>query len=69
MLTSTQEKIVRGVIGGFSMKTCSDIARRGGVAESTVRRHLQALITARYIRHTSYVGMYAAGDRADELAA
>jgi len=68
VLTSTQEKIVRGAVGGFSLKSCSDIAARAGVAESTVRRHLDALIRARYINHTSYSGLYAAGQRADELA-
>ena len=67
-MTATQEKIVRGVVGGFSLKSCSDIAFRAGVSESTVRRHLDALIKDRYIKHTSYSGLYAAGQRADEIA-
>lgn len=61
-LTETQAKIVEGAKSGrfTSLQSCGDIARKAGVAESTVRRHLDALIRAGYLRHTSFSGLYSA---------
>lgn len=59
-MTAMQEKIVRGAVSGrlTSLQSCSDIAYKAGVATSTVRRHMDALIKAGWLRHTSYVGLY-----------
>lgn len=66
VLTETQTKIVKGATSGrfTSLQSCADIAHKAGVAESTVRRHLDALIRAGYLKHTSYSGLYAPGQSA-----
>lgn len=58
---STGEQIVETLTndGGFtSLLSCSDMAVRAGVAESTVRRWLPRMIATGRVRHTSYSGLY-----------
>lgn len=64
-MTAMQEKIVRGAVSGrLTLQSCSDIAYKAGVATSTVRRHMDALIKAGWLRHTSYVGLYSPSPQA-----
>ena len=68
-LSGAAEPIVHGAAThGGGLLSVSDIASAAGVAESTVRRHLESLIAEGYLRYTSYSRYYALGPRAHRLA-
>jgi hypothetical protein len=68
-LSGAAERIVYGAAThGGRLLSVSDIAFAAGVAESTVRRHLESLIAEGYLRYTSYSRYYALGPRVHRLA-